>query len=320
MESTNLIQIGESVHASIPRPHAAMKELLAAGPGAFEVTSEPLDFIISLINDQIEHRANYLEVNVDAFGEDDQQLSVDMMRDYTRLIRKHSGNVPICIDSSNDDVLKAGLEAWYEDAPADVSVPMLNSVTTHTMDNILPLCEKYPFKVIALLVGEQDSAGGGIDGADKLHEMARRIFDAATGTYGFQPDDLFFDTTVFPLAIDMPMMPGTCGYTYRAFETIRMIMNDPDMKGVHTSLGVSNCVKDLPGRKIGVCRAYLAKAVEYGLDTAIVNVMHDYGLKPTASDLMELVEAFARQDGSSETSQKAMELMGLFCQACRKSK
>ncbi|MCK4627536.1 MAG: hypothetical protein KAT56_00960, partial [Sedimentisphaerales bacterium] len=67
-------------------------------------------------------------------------------------------------------------------------------------------------------------------------------------------------------------------------------------------------------------RAYLAKAIEYGLDTAIVNVMHDYGLKPTAPDLMELVEAFARQDGSSETSQRAMELMGLFCQACRKPK
>ena len=48
--------------------------------------------------------------------------------------------------------------------------------------------------------------------------------------------------------------------------------------------------------------------------------MHDYGLKPVASDLMELVEAFAGQDGSSENSQKAMELMGLFCQACRKPK
>ena len=320
MESTSLIQIRESVHASIPRPHAAMKELLEAGPGALETTSEQLDFIISLISDQIEHRADYLEVNVDDFGEDDQQVAVDMMRDYTQLVRKHSGNVPICIDSSNNDVLKTGLEAWYENAPADISVPMLNSVTTHTVDIILPLREKYPFKVIALLVAEQDSAAGGIEGADKLHEMARRIFDAATGNYGFQPDDVFFDTTVFPLAIDMPMMPGTCGYTYRAFETIRLIMNDPDMKGVHTSLGVSNCVKDLPGRKIGVCRAYLAKAIEYGLDTAIVNVMHDYGLKPTAPDLMELVEAFARQDGSSETSQRAMELMGLFCQACRKPK
>ena len=98
---------------------------------------------------------------------------------------------------------------------------------------------------------------------------------------------------------------------------IRKIMEDPEMKGVHTSLGISNCVKDLPGRKIGVCRAYLAKAQEYGLDGAIVNVMHDYGLKPAPPELMTLVEAFARQDGSAETTQRAMELMGEFCRSTR---
>ena len=32
--------------------------------------------------------ADYLAVNVDAFGEDDQQTAVDMMREYVKLVRQ----------------------------------------------------------------------------------------------------------------------------------------------------------------------------------------------------------------------------------------
>jgi cobalamin-dependent methionine synthase I len=83
-------------------------------------------------------------------------------------------------------------------------------------------------------------------------------------------------------------------------------------------LGISNCVRDLPGRKVGVCRAYLAKAMEYGLDAAIVNVSHKYGSVEPASDLLELVDAYAKMDGSPERTQRAMELMARFCQQARK--
>jgi 5-methyltetrahydrofolate corrinoid/iron sulfur protein methyltransferase len=318
-KKVNLIQIGESIHASIPKPGAAMKELLALGPDAFDKSGGPLDYIISLIDSQIAHRVDFIEINVDALGEDDPQIAVEMMRKLVRLLRRHSRGVPPCVDSSNDEVLIAGLEEWYQNAPADLAVPVLNSVKTYTMDNMLPRRAKYPYKAIGLLVDDKAGTGQQTSSAEDLHRMARTIYDAAVGKYGFKPDDLFFDTTVFPLAIDMPMMPDQAGFTYRAFEAIRRIMNDPAMKGVHTSLGVSNCVKDLPGRKIGVCRAYLAKAQEYGLDAAIVNVLHDYGLKPVDPDLMELVSAFAAQDGSAEANNKAMQIMGDFCRANRKA-
>jgi hypothetical protein len=108
------------------------------------------------------------------------------------------------------------------------------------------------------------------------------------------------------------------GYTYRAFETIKKIKSDPGMRGVHCSLGVSNCVRDLPGRRVGVCRAYVAKAVEYGLDAGIVNVAHRYGSVEPDPGLLELVDAYARMDGSAKRMNKAMELMGKFCQENRK--
>jgi len=313
------IQIGESIHASIPRPAAAMSELLAMGPGALDRPSGARDYVISLIKDQVKHGADYLEVNVDAFGERDPQLPARMMRDYVRLIRTHGKGVPICVDSGAPDVLAAGLEAWYEDGGSPHAVPLLNSIKTYTLDKLLPLRRSFPFKFIGLLVDIHSTGSeGSYYGIDELLAMAREIFRAATGTHGFKPEDIFFDSTVFPLAIDLPMMPDTPGYTYRTFETMRRIKNDPEMKGVHLSLGVTNAVRDLPGRRTGVCRAYLAKARAYGLDAAIVNVMHDYGKRPAAPDLLEFVSAFSGQNGSAEAGQKAINAMMSFCKANRK--
>ena len=315
---SNLIQIGESIHASIPKSGGIMKELLSAGAGSLEKPSDARDFIISLIESQVDHRADYIAINVDAFGEDDPQISVNLMREYVQLVRQYSRQVPVCIDSSDDDALEAGLDQWYKDSDEKVAPPLVNSVKTSTIERILSLRQKHPFKVVGMLVDENEAGGDNSYSAEKLYQMAREIFDAACGKYGFEAGDLFMDSTLFPLAIDVPMMPGVSGYTYRTFEAIRKIMNDPAMKGVHTSLGISNCAKDLPGRRVGVCRAYIALAQEYGLDAGIVNVMDDYGLKPVAPELTELVKAFALQDGTPEKSEKAMELMGQFCRDNRK--
>jgi cobalamin-dependent methionine synthase I len=114
------------------------------------------------------------------------------------------------------------------------------------------------------------------------------------------------------------MEPGVPGYTYRTFETIRKIRRDPQFKGVHCSLGVSNSVRDLPARRIGVCRAYVAKAMEYGLDAGIINTAHKYGSVEPAPELLELVDAYAHMDGSPEKMSRAMQLMGQFCQHNRK--
>ncbi len=315
----DLILIGESLHASIPKPAAAMKELLALGPEALENPSGPLDYIVSLIQAQVKHGADYIDVNVDAFGDSNLELRLKMMRDYVQLIRKHSQGIPVCVDSSSPDVLKAGLEEWYKNAPASVAAPLLNSVKTYTMDELLPLRSRYPFKFIGLLVDiKLTGSEGSYYGVDELYGMAQTIFRAATEKYSFKPEDILFDSTVFPLAIDIQMMPDTPGYTYRTFETIRKIKSDPAMRSVHLSLGITNAVRDLPGRKTGVCRAYLAKAEEYGLDAAIVNVMHDYGRRSPAPELLEFVDAFAKQNGSAESSERVINLMLQFCQANRK--
>lgn len=312
-----IITIGESVHASIGKTGEMMRRLHELGPDAYSAPSEPLDYIQGLIESQAAEGADYIAVNLDAFGEDDPQTAVDMMQKYAELVRRHSNGVPICIDSSDEDVLIAGLKQWY-DADGPVKQPLVNSVKTRTMDDILPLKKDFDFAVVGLLVGDKPATGpGGSYSVDELCELASRIFDVATGQYGFKSEQLFFDSTVFPLAIDMPMEPGVPGYTYRTFQTIKRIKSDPRMKGVHCSLGVSNCARDLPARKVGICRAYVAKAMEYGLDAAIVNVAHHYGLREPAPQLLELVDAYAQMDGSPEKMTKAMQLMSNFCQQTR---
>lgn len=309
------ISIGESVHASIPKHAEKMKQLAGMGPDAYSAPSEPLNYIKGLIESQAAEGADYVAVNLDAFGEDDPQVTVDMMVEYVKMVRKWGGGVPICIDSSNDDVLKAGLKEWFN-TDQKVAQPLVNSIKVYTMNNMLPLKKDYDYAFVGLLMSES----GKSHSVDELYSVAKEIFNEAVGKYGFKAEEIFFDPTIFPLAIDMPMEPGQQSYTYKTFETIKKIKNDPEMKGVHFTGGISNCVRDLPARKIGVCRAYVAKAMEYGLDGGIVNVSHHYGTSETqpASDLLKLVEAYAKMDGSAEKMNEAMMLMGKFCQESRK--
>jgi 5,10-methylenetetrahydrofolate reductase len=276
-----LIQVGENLHASIPKMAAVMKILLGRGPDALVKPSGALDYVISQIKAQVRHKADYIDINVDAFGEDDQEQSLAMMRDYVRLIRRQGEGVPVSVDSSSPQVLRAGLEAWYDGTDGNLGRPLLNSVKTYTLDELLPLRSRYPFRFIGLLVDIKSTGSeGSYYSVDELYGLAKTIFRAAVGRYGFKPQDIFFDSTVFPLAIDMPLAVDTPGYTFLTFKTIRRIKRDPEMKGVHFSLGVTNA----------------------------------------APDLLEFVDAFAQQDGSARAQQKAISAMMAFCKANRKTK
>ncbi len=312
-----LIGIAESIHASIPKTGKIMKELRQLGAGAYTNPSEQLDYIKGLVEGQADEGAAFIAVNLDAFGEEDPAITAEMMVEYVIMVRKWGKGVPVCIDSSDDDVLLAGLKEWYN-TEEPVKQPLVNSIKVYTADAVMPLKKDYDFAFVGLLMSEGKAEGpGGSHSVKELYGLARELFDKAVGEYGFKAGEIYFDSTVFPLAIDMPMEPGVPGYTYRTFETIKAIKSDPVMAGVHCSLGVSNCARDLPARKVGICRAYVEKAMECGLDAGIVNVSHHFGEKPADPGLVKLVEAFAEMDGSAGKTNDAMMLMGQFCADCR---
>ena len=71
------------------------------GSGAYATSSGPLDYIKLVVEAQHADGADYIAVNLDAFGENDSQVTIDMMVEYVRLVRRWGGGVPICIDSSH---------------------------------------------------------------------------------------------------------------------------------------------------------------------------------------------------------------------------
>ncbi len=314
-----LISTGELIHASIPRTGQIMKQLHALGEKAFEQSSPYLDYIKALIEVQANDGADYIAVNIDQFGESDPAFAVRLMKEYVKLVRKYGRGVPVCVDSGDDNILIAGLKEWYNTGEK-IAPPLINSIKVYTIDKLMPLKKHFDYKFIGLLLGEGKATDASkTDTVDDLYRLAKTIYDAAVNKYGFKPEEIFLDSTVFPLAIDMPMQPGVPSYTYRTFNTIKKIKADPQLKKCHFSLGITNCVRDLPGRKIGVARAYTEVAMRYGLDAAILNVSHQFGLQPADHELVELVEAYANMDGSEEKTTTAMKLMSQFCTKNRKA-
>ena len=299
-----LITVGEAIHASVPKTGAIMKQLADAGADAYTSPSGALGYIRALIESQGSDGADHILVNLDAFGKDGPKVVVDMMMQYVKMVRRWAGGAAICIDSRDQEVLTAGLKEWYN-TDETVKQPLLSSVTAGKMDKVLELRRKYDFSVVGLLDGE-------------FYSSARQIFSAAVDRFGFKAEQVFFSLPVTPLAGDTPQA-GTAGDTYRIFKTIKKIKSDPIMKDAHFILSISNSSRDLP-REVGVCRAYAAKAMEYGLDAGIVNTAHRYGMSPAAGDLLKLADAYAKMNGSAEKIEAARSLMDKLSKKGKKPK
>ena len=304
-----LIVIGESIHASIPKTGRIMKQLHDLGAEAYSKPSGPLNYIRALIESHAANDAAYIGVNVEAFAQQDRQLAVDMMVEFVRLVRKWGKTVPVCIESSDDQVLIAGLKEWYNTNQV-VKPPLLSLIKLETIEEILLLKKEYDYAFSSVLPNEIESANQNrASSIDELYSLAKRTFNRAVDMYSFEPKEIFFELSVCPLGMDLSTCNGKPGRTYITFETIKKIKHDPHMKDVHCLVRANDAVRNLSSRRIGVARAYVGKAMEYGLDGAIVNPMHQYGLVAPAPELLELVDACAKIDGSAESKEKAAMLI-----------
>jgi len=307
-ENKKVIIIGEMLHASITRPGEAMRHLLEMTGGAYAQPSEPLKFLERLIADQARQGADFIDVNLDALGADTPAL----MREYVRLVRENSDGVPVSVDSSNLDVLRTGLDEWFqvEDAPA----PLVNSIPYNEIDRYQPLFDlrrEKEFRAVCLLIGPE----GPLSDVESIVNTARDMHGKAKAA-GFRNDDLFFDTVTLGIASDScvnGMGEIKPSHTYNSFHAIRKIRNDPDMRGVHAILGVSNWVYGATRRRIGHLRAFIEVGQRYGLDAVIADVDKEFGKKPAPPELVEFVEMFASLGGSEDS-------MMLYSQAMRKAR
>lgn len=295
LEDSGLIEVAELLHASIPAVGTAMRAMEELGEEGYTTPNRGYDVILDYIQSQAALKPAYLDVNIDELGGD----TPTIMKRFMRLLREHANGVPPCVDSSNPEVLRAGLQAWFE---LDGKPPLVNSIPSHEIkkfESVLALRKDHKFSVVGMLVDEN----GPIRSADGMHAAAKEFYSVFR-EHGFEADEIFYDAVTLGITFDScldSMGEVQPSHTYNSFQAIKKIMNDPGMKGVHTILGVSNWPHGVKKRRIGHIRAFVHVAMAHGLDAAIVDVKHLFGVKPADPDLIGLVEMFASLDGSEDT-------------------
>ena len=162
-------------------------------------------------------------------------------------------DVPLSIDSSIVDALKAGLEVYQ-------GKPLVNSVTgeEERLESVLPLVAKYSAAVVAIC---NDETGISED-PDVRFEVARTIVQRAAD-YGITAADVVIDPLVMPI--------GAIGQAGRqVFALVRRIREELKC---NTTCGASNISFGLPNRH-GINSAFLCMAIGAGMTSAITNPLH----------------------------------------------
>ncbi|HEU0265622.1 MAG TPA: homocysteine S-methyltransferase family protein [Geobacterales bacterium] len=195
--------------------------------------------------EQVAAGALLLDINVGVPG-------IDEPRAMEQAVFCVTGSVttPLVLDSSDPRALEQGLKA------ADGKV-LINSVNGEekSLSQVLPLAKKYGAAVIGLTL----DAKGIPDSAEGRLAIAERIVQAAEAL-GIPRHDLIMDCLTLTVSAEQG----------RAMETLRAIRLVKERLGVQTVLGVSNISFGLPRRPL-ISSAFLAMAIEAGLDAAIIN-------------------------------------------------
>jgi 5-methyltetrahydrofolate--homocysteine methyltransferase len=215
-----------------------------------------LEDMIPIAREQVEGGAHVLDVCLALTERTDER---QMM---AALVKKLSLSVeaPLCIDSTEANVIEAALQA----CPGSAIVNSINLENgRERVEAVMPLVVKYGAAVIALTIDETGMAKT----AERKLEIARRIHDIVTREYGLPAERLIFDDLTFTLAT------GDEEFRRSGIETIEGIrLIKRELPGVLTSLGVSNVSFGLGKEARAVLNSvFLYHCVQAGLDAAIVN-------------------------------------------------
>jgi len=275
MPIPGLTIIGESINDSVP----STKKLFDAGdvPGLLE-----------LARSQDQGGAAYIDVNV---GPRSPEFMAEMVGKIQAVTAK-----PLSIDTPDPQIARAGLEA-YDPARCGGQKPILNSISS-LRENMFELSQIRPFRPI-LLVSEQvvDGRSRPCRTAAETHAAARYLVSKAHG-FGIANADCIVDPGIAPIGSDAE------GNLKRLIEAMRLIHADPDLAGIHMSVGLSNFTVMLPPKRADgspvkgpLENAFLTKAMPLGLDMVIGSVKRKYELLGADHPAMQCLEDCLKLDG-----------------------
>ena len=225
--------IGERIN---PTGRKKFQEQLRAGD---------LSMIATDVEQQVAGGADVLDVNMGVPLTDEPALlssAIKMVQSLTDL--------PICIDSSVVEALKAGLESY-------VGKALVNSVTgeDERLDVILPLVKAHDAAIIAL---PNDETGIPLTAKERL-DITEKIIRSVE-KHGISLENLVIDPLAMTVGADTEAVKTT-------LESIHLIR---DKHGLNMTLGASNVSFGLPNRH-ALNASFLPMAMSHGLTSAVMD-------------------------------------------------
>ncbi|MEU6233156.1 methionine synthase [Kitasatospora sp. NPDC047058] len=213
---------------------------------------------VEIAREQIRDGSHLLDLCVDYVGRDG---VADMKEIAGRLAT--ASTLPIVLDSTEPDVLRAGLEALGGRA-------VLNSVNYEDgnapdsrFGRIASLAREHGAGLIALTIDEEGQART----ADTKVAIAERLIEELTTDYGIEEGSILVDCLTFTLATGQEESRRDGIETIGAIRELKR--RHPD---VQTTLGLSNISFGLnPAARVVLNSVFLHECVEAGLDSAIVH-------------------------------------------------
>ncbi|MEV6129412.1 methionine synthase [Streptomyces violaceusniger] len=263
------------------------------------------DDCVEIAREQIREGAHLLDLCVDYVGRD----GVADMEELAGRFATAS-TLPIVLDSTEVDVIRAGLEKLGGRA-------VINSVNYEDGDGpesrfakVTRLAQEHGAALIALTIDEEGQART----PEHKVEIAERLIDDLTGNWGIHESDILIDTLTFTICTGQEESRKDGIATIEAIRELKR--RHPD---VQTTLGLSNISFGLnPAARIVLNSVFLDECVKAGLDSAIV---HASKILPIARFEEEQVKTALDliYDRRAEGYDPLQKLMGLFEGATAKS-
>lgn len=266
--------IGESINDSVPSTNTLYES------GDFGGIKELAHF-------QEIGGASYIDVNVGTRSPEMMSKTVEAVLSAT--------TIPVSIDSPDYELAEAGLRA----CDSSRGKPILNSISPLRTE-MFDLYSIVPFKPILLLTERLDETGEGIPSrtAEDVYSAACFLFEKAK-LCGIDNDDIIFDPGVSPIGSDSE------GALARMIHALEMIHNNPEMKGVHASVGLSNFTVMLPPK-----RKIDGSPVKSPLESALLTIAYPLGLDHVVGSVKRRYERLSEDSDALQTVRECMELGG----------
>jgi cobalamin-dependent methionine synthase I len=278
MSIAGLTIIGESINDSVPSTHELFEKNDIAG-------------IIELAKSQAESGAAYIDVNVGL-------RSPGFMANIVKNIQEHI-SLPLSIDTPDPEIAAAGLEA-YNPEHAGKRKPILNSISQARLQ-MFDIYKKQPFIPI-MLVTEGAEKSGNI----KMNKTAEETYTTAKVMMNIARERIK-DVKNSELILDPGIMPigsDSDGNFKRLINSIRLIHQDSDLKGVNMSVGLSNFTVMLPSKRAdgspvkgSLESAFLTMAMPMGFNTIIGSVKRKYSLLADDHPAMQCLKDILELEG-----------------------